>query len=69
MTVLRSQAGQNLQVLSDRVCIKLKSTASPNRIEMAETVRELPDDRPQMPAILEKYGIQMVEPSIAGGTD
>lgn len=144
MTVLRSQAGQTLQVLSDRVCIKLKSTASPNRMavmtvdvptggfvpphthakeeesyfmlagtmimqlgsqeltiepgdfvhvpagtihgyknessqdvrflawsiggaideffsEMSETVRDLPDDLSKMPAILEKYGIQMAE--------
>lgn len=147
MTVLRNQTGQTLQVLSDRVCIKLKSAASPNRMaamtvdvppgggvpphthtkeqesyfmlegtmvmqlgsqeltiepgdfvhvpagtvhgykndsdrcvrflawsiggaidefftEMAEKVRVLPDDLPKMPAILEKYGIQMVEPSI-----
>jgi hypothetical protein len=28
MTVLRSQAGQNLQVLSDRLCIELKSAYS-----------------------------------------
>ena len=148
MTVLQSQVGQTLQVLSDRICIKLKSTASANRMavmtvevppegfvpphthdkeeesyfmlegtmlmqlgsqeltiapgdfvhvpagtihgyknnshqgvrflawsvggaidefftEMAETIREMPDDLPKMPAILEKYGIQMVEPSIA----
>lgn len=32
MTVLRSHAGQNLKVLSDQVCIKLKSTASSNRM-------------------------------------
>jgi quercetin dioxygenase-like cupin family protein len=143
MTVLQSKAGQNLQVLSDRICIKLKSADSPNRMavmtvevptdgfvpphthaqeeesyfmlegtmvmqsgseeltikpgdfvhvpagtihgyknqsdrcarflawslggaidefftEMSEKVRELPDDLPKMPAILEKYGIQMV---------
>jgi quercetin dioxygenase-like cupin family protein len=149
MTVLRSQAGQTLQVLSDRICLKLKSAASPNRMavmtvevppggfvpphthaqeeesyfmlegtmvmqlgsqewtiapgdfvhvpagtihgykndsnqcvrflawsiggaidefftEMAEQVREIPDDLPKMPAILEKYGIQMVEPAVAG---
>lgn len=147
MTVLRSQAGQNLQVLSDQVCIKLQSAASPNQmavmtvsvppeglvpphthakeeesyfmlegsmvmqlgnqqftiepgdfvhvpartihgyknsssqsarflawsvggaideffVEMAEKVRKMPDDLGKMPAILEKYGVQMVEPAI-----
>lgn len=149
MPVLRSHAGQTLQVLSDRICIKLQSAASPNRMavmtvdvppegfvpphthakeeesyfmlegtmvmqlgsqewtikpgdfvhvlagtvhgyrndsnqcvrflawsiggaidkffmEMAETIRDLPDDLSKMAAIPEKYGIQMVEPSIAG---
>lgn len=144
MTVLRSQAGLSLQVLSDRVCIKLKSAASPNRMavmvvevppsgfvpphthakeeesyfmlagtmtmqlgdqewmiepgdfvhvpaktihgysnhsaqsirflawsvggavdefftEMSENIRTVPDDLPKMPAIFEKYGIQMVD--------
>uniref|UniRef100_B8HZ44 Cupin 2 conserved barrel domain protein n=1 Tax=Cyanothece sp. (strain PCC 7425 / ATCC 29141) TaxID=395961 RepID=B8HZ44_CYAP4 len=42
MKVLRSQAGQNLQVLSDRVCIKLKSAASPNR--MAVMTIEVPPE-------------------------
>lgn len=40
MTVVPSQAGQNLQVLSDRVCIKLKSASSSNR--MAVMVVEVP---------------------------
>lgn len=149
MTVVRRQAGQNLQVLSDRICIQLKSSTSLNRMavmtvdvppggfvpphthakeeesyfmlegrmvmqlgnqelaiepgdfahvpagtlhgykntsnqcvrflawsvggaidefftEMAEKIREVPDDLPKMPEILQKYGIQMVEPSIKG---
>ncbi|AKG20470.1 cupin domain-containing protein [Calothrix sp. 336/3] len=148
MTVLRSQAGENLQVLTDRICIKFKSADSPNQMavmtvdvpadgcvpphihdkeeesyfmlqgsivmqlgnqeftiepgdfvhvppgtihgyknpspqcarflawtiggaiddfftEMAEKVQEIPDDLPKMSAILEKYGVQMVQPSLA----
>lgn len=42
MTVLRNQAGQNLQVLSDRVCIKLKSAVSAN--SMAVMTVEVPPD-------------------------
>lgn len=30
MTVIPSQEGQNVRVLSDRICIKLKSSLSPN---------------------------------------
>ncbi|WOB43369.1 cupin domain-containing protein [Thermoleptolyngbya oregonensis NK1-22] len=145
MMVLKREEGQSLQVLSDRVCIKLKSTDSlssmtvvtvdvpPNGfvpphthkeeesyyvlegsmimyldskefriepgdfvhvpagtthgyknnsaqsvkflawavggrideffIELSEKVRDLPDDLAKMPSILEKHGIQMVEPS------
>ncbi|MBD2460811.1 quercetin 2,3-dioxygenase [Oscillatoria sp. FACHB-1407] len=146
MTVLRSQEGQTLQVLSDRVCIKLKSASSANRMavmsvevppggfvpphthdkeeesyfmlegtmtmqldnqewmlepgdfvhvpantihgysnhsdqsirflawsvggavdefftEMSENIQTMPDDLPKMPAILEKYGIQMIDPA------
>lgn len=149
MTVLHSQEGQHLQVLSDRLCIKLKSDDSPNRMavmtvevpptgfvpphthakeeecylmlegimvmqlgseeltiepndfvhvpvgtihgyrndsdrpirflawsvggaidefftEMSEEIREMPDDLPKMPAILAKYGVQMVQPAVAG---
>ncbi len=148
MTVLHSQEGQHLQVLSDRLCIKLKSDDSPNRMsvvtvtvpptgfvpphthdkeeesyfmltgkmvmqlgsqeltvetgdfvhvpagtihgyrndtdqpvrflawsiggaidqfftEMSEQIREIPNDLPKMPTILAKYGIQMVQPSVA----
>jgi len=32
-------------------------------IEMSETIKDLPDDLAKMPAILEKHGIQMIEPS------
>jgi hypothetical protein len=28
--------------------------------EMSETIRTMPDDLPKMPAILEKYGVQMI---------
>lgn len=149
MTVLRGQAGETLQVLSDRICLKLKASDSPHRMavmtvevpptgsvpphthdkeeesyfmlagtmvmqlgsqeltietgdfvhvpagtihgyrndthqpvrflawsvggaidefftEMSEQIREMPNDLPKMPAILEKYGIQMVQPASAG---
>ncbi|BAZ05003.1 cupin domain-containing protein [Calothrix sp. NIES-3974] len=42
MSVLRSQEGQIVQVLSDRVCIKLKSTHSPN--SMAVVTVDVPPD-------------------------
>lgn len=32
-------------------------------VEMGETIREMPEDLPKMPAILEKYGIRMVSPA------
>lgn len=32
-------------------------------IELSEKIRDLPDDLAKMPSILEKHGIQMVEPS------
>jgi len=146
MTVIPSQEGQTVQVLSDRVCIKLKSSNSPNSmavvtvevppgglvpphihaqeeesyymldgsmvmqlgsefltiqphdfvhippgtihsyrndsdrpihflawtvggaiddffIEMGEKIREIPNDLPKMPEILDKYGIQMAAPT------
>jgi quercetin dioxygenase-like cupin family protein len=146
MTVIPSQEGQKVKVLSDRVCIKLKSSHSPNSmavvtvevppgslvpphihtqeeesyymldgsmvlqmgseeftiepndfvhippgtihgyrndsdrpihflawavggaiddffIEMGEKIREIPNDFPKMPEILDKYGIQMATPT------
>lgn len=146
MTVIRSQEGQSVRVLSDTVCIKLESVCSPSNmavmtvevppggfvpphthaeeeesyymldgsmvmqfgteefaiapgdfvyvpagtvhgykntsdrpirflvwtiggaideffLEMGEKIRQVPDDLPKMPEILEKYGIQMVDPS------
>ncbi|QYO64005.1 cupin domain-containing protein [Leptolyngbya sp. 7M] len=40
MTIVRSQAGEAMQVLSDRVCLKLRSTNSANR--MAVMTVEVP---------------------------